>query len=156
MTPVFKKIAITLVIPVFMLLLTVTAFAAPVPTDPGNAGGTGAAGNGSCPSNSFFFFPPWWEYLGQDVDAFGECTPAFTFPDDIWAVGLAIIDMLLRLAGFIAVIAVIISGVRYMGASGNPEKAASARKGLYNGLIGLFIALTATAVVAFIGNTLGS
>jgi len=58
------------------------------------------------------------------------------------------------LAGFVAVVAIIIAGVRYMGAGGNPEKAASARKGLYNGLLGLVIALTATAIVAFIGNSL--
>ena len=107
-----------------------------------------------CPSKTFFFFPPWWEYLDRTTDALGQCAPAFAFPGDIWAVGLAIIDMLLRLAGFVAVVAIIIAGVRYMGAGGNPEKAASARKGLYNGLLGLVIALTATAIVAFIGNSL--
>lgn len=106
-------------------------------------------------SGFFFFLPPWWMYLDGEKDSLGQCVPYFTFPGDIWAVGLAVIVMLLRLAGFVAVVAIIIAGVRYMGAGGNPEKAASARKSLYNALIGLAIALTATAAVAFIGNRLG-
>jgi hypothetical protein len=73
---------------------------------------------------------------------------------DFLAVGFAVIEMLLRIGGFVAVIAVIAAGVRYMTAGGNPEKAASARKSLYYAIAGLFIVLTAVAVVAFIGGVL--
>lgn len=107
-----------------------------------------------CAKPFFFFLPPWWNYL-QTTDTKLGCNIAFTPPGDIWLVGLAILDMLLRLAGFVAVISIIIAGVSHIFSGGNPEKAASARKRLYNSLIGLAIALIATALVTFIGRSLG-
>lgn len=104
-----------------------------------------------CAQNAFFFLPPWWEYLGQNAD----CSAKFTGLGDIWLVGLAILDMLLRLAGFLAVISIIIAGVSYMTAAGNAEKVTAARKRIVNSLIGLFIAMTAAGLVAFIGNKVG-
>jgi hypothetical protein len=107
-------------------------------------------------SNLFFFLPPWYKYLLPNKMDPVSCslTDAFQFPMDIWLIALAVLDMLLRLAGFVAVIAIIIAGVSYILSGGNPEKAASARKRIYNSLIGLAIALVATAFVAFIGNRL--
>jgi len=81
--------------------------------------------------------------------------PDFHFPGDTWAVGLAIIDMLLRLAGLVAIISIIIAGVSYITAAGTVEKTASARRRIYNSLIGLALVLIASGAVAFIGNTLG-
>ncbi|HET6864209.1 MAG TPA: hypothetical protein VFH37_03370 [Candidatus Saccharimonadales bacterium] len=107
------------------------------------------------PQKHFLFLPPWWEYIKSgSTDALGQCAPNFNFPTDIWLVGLAVLDMLLRLAGFVAVISIIIAGFQYQFTMGNPEKAAAARRRLYNSLIGLAIALIATAVVTFIGNEL--
>lgn len=103
-------------------------------------------------THSFFFLPSWWEYLPTPTPP--ACDITFTFPGDIWAVGLAILDMLLRIAGFVAVISIIIAGVGYITAQGNPERGASARKRLQNSLIGLAIAMIAVAVVSFIGNSL--
>ncbi len=103
----------------------------------------------------FFFFPHWWEYLKGTVDNLGNCVPDFHFPGDTWAVGLAIIDMLLRLAGLVAIISIIIAGVSYITAAGTVEKTASARRRIYNSLIGLALVLIASGAVAFIGNTLG-
>ena len=105
--------------------------------------------------HAFFFLPHWWEYLGGSYDALGQCSPVFSFPGSILPVGLAVLDMLLRLAGFAAVIGIIIGGVQHQFTGGNPEKAAGARKRLYNSLIGLGIALTATAAVSFIGRQIG-
>lgn len=118
------------------------------------------AAPGTCTADNFFFFlPPWYKYLAladpPKLDA--NCSISdefFTFPVDVWLIGLAVLDMLLRLAGFIAVIVIIIAGVSYIFASGNPEKAAAARKRIYNALIGLAIALVATTFVSFIGNKL--
>ncbi|MBI4034316.1 hypothetical protein HY380_00285 [Candidatus Saccharibacteria bacterium] len=76
-------------------------------------------------------------------------------PGDIWLIGLAIIDMLLRVAGFIAIISIIAAGVSYITAGGSVEKTASARKRIYNALIGLGIVFAASGFVAFIGNKLG-
>lgn len=104
-------------------------------------------------NHSFFFLPSWWEFLPKKP-APPNCDITFNFPGDIWAVGLAVLDMLLRVGGFVAVISIIIAGVQYIMATGNPEKGASARKRLTNSLIGLAIVLIASGVVAFIGNTL--
>lgn len=111
---------------------------------------------GSIKHGSFFFLPPWWEYIPRaHIDKLGQCVPTFAFPQDIWLVALAVADMLLRVAGFVAVIMIIVAGITYMTALGNPEKAASSRRRLYNALIGLAIALIATGLVSFIGNQLG-
>ena len=107
-----------------------------------------------CAKPFFFFIPPWWQYLTTTDTSLG-CKITFDPPGDIWLVGLAVLDMLLRLAGFIAVISIIIAGVSQLFSGGNPEKAASARKRLYNSLIGLAIALIATAFVTFLGRSLG-
>jgi len=105
-------------------------------------------------AHAFFFLPTWWEYLTTKIDALGECSPVFTFPGDILNVGLALLDMLLRVAGFAAVISIVIAGAQYILANGVTDKAAAARRRLYNSLIGLAIALTATALVTFVGNQL--
>ncbi len=105
-------------------------------------------------SSSFFFLPPWWEYLKGAPDELGQCSPAVNFPHVILPVGLALLDIMIRLAGFVAIISIIIAGVAYITSSGDPTKAASARKRIYNSLIGLAIVFIAAAVVAFIGNSL--
>jgi hypothetical protein len=104
--------------------------------------------------NLFFFLPPWYKYLAL-AGKLKNCDLQNFVPGDIWLIGLAILEMLLRLAGFVAVIAIIFSGVRYMFSGGNAEKAASARRWLINSFIGLGIALVAAGFVAFIGNRLG-
>lgn len=105
-------------------------------------------------SHSFFGFPPWWKYLGTQTDPLGKCVPSFNPPGDIWAVGLAVVDMLLYLAGLVAVISIIIAGVQYIMTVGNAEKGVSARKRIVNSLIGLAIVLIATASVNFIGSSI--
>ena len=106
---------------------------------------------------SFFFFPNWWEYLpaSEKPNPSLNCSISGFGFSDIWLVVLAIIDMLLRVAGLVAIISIIIAGVAYITSSGNPEKAASARKRVYNSLIGLAIVFVASGLVAFIGNSLG-
>lgn len=110
-----------------------------------------------CDNNLFFFLPPWYKYLAlaNPPKLGATCNVVnFVFPGDVWLIALAILDMLLRLAGFVAVVSIIIAGIGYMTSGGNPEKATSARRRIYNSLIGLGIALFATAVVAFLANRL--
>lgn len=103
--------------------------------------------------HDFFLLPSWWKYLTPPTPP--DCSITFNFPGDIWLVGLAILDILLRIGGMVAVAMIIVAGVRYMTAVGNTEKAVSARKTAVNALIGLAITLIATALVAFIGNRIG-
>lgn len=111
----------------------------------------------SCPgyNNSFFGFPHWWKYLSIEKDPLGKCAPAFSFPSDIWAVALAIIDILLRLAGIAAVVSIIIAGIGYITAAGSADKITASRKRIVNSLLGLGLVLVAAGVVSFIGNSLG-
>ncbi len=112
--------------------------------------------NPSSQGQFFNFIPHWWEYLKNgSIDATGQCAPTAQLPGDAWAIGLAVLDMLIRVAGFLAVISIIIAGIEYIIAAGNPEKGAAARKRIINSLVGLAIVLVATAAVSFIGKTLG-
>ena len=132
----------------------------PTQTNPKTTGQTTppaatATPTGSCAaSHSFFFFPSWYKYLADagDLDQNCNLNSNFHFPGDLWLIGLAILDILLRLAGFAAVISIIIAGAQYIFAGGNPETAASARKRIWNSVIGLGIAIVATAAVTFVGN----
>jgi hypothetical protein len=108
-------------------------------------------------ATTFFFLPHWWEFIPSSqfqYDTLLQCQPNFKFPENLFPLGLAVIDILLRLAGFAAVIAVMISGVMYMTGQGNPERGSAARKALFNSLIGLGIAFAATVAVAFVGKKL--
>jgi hypothetical protein len=106
--------------------------------------------------HAFFGFPHWWKYIQTGhYDGLGNCTPEVVFPNGVWSIAFAITDMLLYLAGIVAVISIIIAGVSHITSDGNPEKAAAARKRIWNSLIGLGIVLVATGFVAFIGNRLG-
>ena len=113
-----------------------------------------AAAPASC-GHSFFFFPNWWEFLPEPSPSTG-CVVTFLFPGHILPVSLAIVDMLLRLAGLVAIISIIAAGVIYMTAGGQYEKTAAAKTRIYNSLIGLAIVAVAAGVVAFIGNSLNS
>lgn len=101
--------------------------------------------------HTFFFFPSWWEFL--KAEPYPQCF-SFTFPGDILPVSLAIVDMILRVAGLVAIVSIIYAGVMYMTAGGQFEKTAAAKTRIYNSLAGLAIVAVAAGVVAFIGKTL--
>lgn len=102
---------------------------------------------------TFFGFPHWWQYLGGDNSS-GSCTPALNSLNDIWAIGIAVLDMLLYLAGIVAVISIIIAGITYVTSVGNSEKTTGARRRIVNSLVGLAIVVSASVLVSFIGNKL--
>jgi hypothetical protein len=106
----------------------------------------------------FFIFDSWWKYLDGKRDALNNCIPnvdLISHPAHLWLIGLAILDMLLRLAGFVAVISIMVAGIELVRTEGSSEKATNARQRLVNSLIGLAIAAGSTALVTFVGNTIG-
>lgn len=108
----------------------------------------------SC-NNSFFGFPQWWKYL-KPPPAPPDCEVIIKhFPNDLWAIGFAVIDMLLYLAGLVAIASIIIAGFMYVTSQGNSEKTTSARRRIINSLIGLVIVLSATTIVRFLGKNIG-
>jgi Type IV secretion system pilin len=102
----------------------------------------------TCGDNGLFGFPTWYKYL-KNVDPSG-CSPGITGINDIWLVVLAIIEILLRVAILAAIIYVLVGSFRMITSRDNAENNAKARHTIFDALIGLTIAVAATAVVAFI------
>lgn len=123
---------------------------------------TVSAAGGCDKSSGFFALPTWYEYLeiGQKGDdpcavigpknAAGE----FDIEKAIPAIALAVIDILLRVVGLVTVGYVIYGGFRYMTSQGEPDATKKAQGTVINALIGMAIAIFATAMVNFIGSRL--
>ncbi len=106
----------------------------------------------ACDRGSVLGFPHWWQYLNTVSDSAG-CRVDFKGLSDLWLVGLAILEILLRLAGILAVVYIIVAGITYITALGNPERTNVALHRIINALVGLAIVLVAATTVAFLGNT---
>lgn len=61
-----------------------------------------------------------------------------------------VIQILIMVIGFAAVVVIIVSGFRYITSSGNPETTNSAKNAILFALIGVVIALFAQAIVTFV------
>jgi uncharacterized membrane protein len=119
----------------------------------------------SCKS-SFFGLEPWYEFLrtyGSNCNVCFNIIPGSaqssnsncsSRTNSIVLVIMAIIDDLLRIAGFVSVIFIIVAGFQYVGSQGNPEKAAKAQQTILYAIIGLIIAISAIVLVTYIGNNL--
>lgn len=95
--------------------------------------------------------PSWYKYLDSETIA-GKCTPKFDVPADTSKILLAVFEIVLRLGTFIAIGYIIYGGFTYIISQGEPDKAKTAKSTIINALIGLVIALFATAIVNFVGN----
>lgn len=104
---------------------------------------------------TFFGLDPWWKYLKLNNNCDVESFKIFPPNSDIPLLLLVVVDDLLRLAGIVAVIYVIIGAISFITSRGNSEDAAKARGTVINALVGLAIAVVAVAFVSFVGNTLG-
>jgi len=126
------------------------------------------AADPQCAPGTFFGIPAWYKYLyDAGYVAFNTVTNSCEFNVDLVKsgggldltslalIGLGILDILLRIAGLVAVGFVIYGGVQYMTAAGQPDKASKAFNTILNSLIGMGIVISAAAIVAFIGNRIG-
>lgn len=102
-------------------------------------------------SKSFLGIPPWYKYLETKPGAVDQCAPVLKGINDIWLIGLAAIEILTRIAVLIAIAFILYAGIKYSNSRGNTEKVNSAKFTLQDALIGLIIAIIATAVVSFLG-----
>lgn len=108
-------------------------------------------------SKQFFGLPTWYKYLETQTNGSGTCDIInFKVPGDFLLVGLAVVDILLRLVGLLAVFYVIYGGIQYVTSQGQPEQTAKAQSTIISALIGMAIAFIAVAAVAFIGHKLGA
>lgn len=97
--------------------------------------------------------PAWDKYLDH-TDVEGRCTPVLKGMESALPIGIAIIETFIRLAGFVAVVMIIIGSFKFITSQGNSDAAAAARKTVINSLIGLVIVIISTTAVSFIGNSL--
>ena len=113
--------------------------------------------NGAKPS--FFGIPTWYKYLPLKPDIIDntKCVPDLNSFSDISKlplIGLAIVDMLLYVAGIVVVGYLIYGAFLYMTSQGQPEKVANGKNTIINALVGLVITFLAITIVNFIGATL--
>ena len=98
-------------------------------------------------SNNFFGFPVWYKYL----EGAKNCNPRLDSINDIWLIVLAVIEMLLRIAMLAAIAFVLIGGFKFITSRASPDKTNAAKNTIIDALVGLIIAISATAVVSYIG-----
>jgi hypothetical protein len=72
---------------------------------------------------------------------------------DQGAVGKAL-EIVFGIIGAMALLTITVSGLRYILSAGNPEKTAKAKNGIIYALVGLVVAISAEAIVAFVVNRL--
>lgn len=110
-----------------------------------------AATGGGCQTGSFFGLPTWYKYLTLDST---NCDPIILssadLPKSVALIALAVLEMLLTLAGVIAVFMVVMGGFKYVTSQGEPDKIANAKDTLLNAVTGAMIAILASQIVSYI------
>lgn len=94
------------------------------------------------------------------VSPFGACGGSSSSvckgkDDDLMKLMRNIINTLLFLVGTIAVIVLIVNGIRFTTADGSADKIASARNGIIYSVVGIAVALMAYAIVYFVLGRIG-
>jgi hypothetical protein len=102
---------------------------------------------------SFLGFPAWYRGLTNphpDCSIKAPGTGKDGLSNFIWTIVLNIIDIGLRLVGYIAVIFVLYGGFLFLTSNGDPSNAAKARKTILDAVIGIVISIASIAIVNLI------
>ena len=122
--------------------------------------GTVSAQTGANPAacgrsvGGFLSFPTWYKYLNPRIEN-GACQIDFEFPKDIGPVLLAVFEIMLRIAGVLAIIFIIWGGIQYQLSQGEPDRLSGARSVIINALIGLAVSISAVGIVNLVGRNIG-
>ena len=65
-----------------------------------------------------------------------------------------ILSIVFESIGALALVIIVVAGLRYITSAGNPQKASSAKNAIIYALVGLAIAITAQAIVSLVGSKL--
>lgn len=111
----------------------------------------------SCGDAKFFGLNPWYATLEceRTTDTTGKSRLTVVesnfkedqLPTTILNVALTVLGDLFFLAGTLAVVLVIVAGIKFILSAGDPANAAKAKKALTSALVGLVIVLLANAIV---------
>lgn len=113
------------------------------------------------PDSTLFGMPSWYKYLDgmqttPDDSIVGSggggsvCTPQITALSDVLLIGASVLEMLIRLAAMVAIVMIIWGGIKYVTSQGEPDKTEQARGTIINGVVGMIIAVAATATINFV------
>ena len=116
-------------------------------TGGGGTGGGGTGGGTTTPERFTFNIPKWGSVGDLETEGGGN-----------WIVGLLtrIANWILDLAGALAVLAIVYSGLMYITSAGNQEKSEKAKKNLVWAIVGLIIILLSYLVVEWVRNILST
>lgn len=139
----------------FSALLAVVAF---ISSAPNVSAEVPAPKQDNC-HKSLMGIPTWYEYLNIGDDGKGDTCAILPFPGDTefdWGkalprVGLAVVNIMLRVAAFVAVGFTIYGGFKYILSQGEPEATKKAKGTIVNASIGLVIAMFSSIIVGFVG-----
>lgn len=110
-----------------------------------------------CLPASKFGIPTWYRYL-PGSEEMGKCVPNVDLSGNLQgtvvAILLGVFDIVLFVAGLVAVGFIIFGAFQYMMSQGEPDRSKNARSTIINALIGLTITLFSTVIVRLIGNNL--
>jgi hypothetical protein len=135
-----------------------------------------------CTSRSLLGVPTWYKYLevqpvdtaadgqqicqvvgpcvnkdtGEPVSSCDGTTTRLNIAVVTQRVAIAILDILLRIAGIVAFVFIVVAGFKFVLSEGDSNKAKDARNTALNAAIGLGIAIVATGIVSFIGRSISS
>lgn len=65
-----------------------------------------------------------------------------------------VLEIVFAIVGALALLIIVVSGLRYITSAGDPGKTAKAKDGIVYALVGLVIAISAEAIVSFVVNKL--
>lgn len=98
-------------------------------------------------------FVPWYKYF--DCTNGAPDTEDMKIVEVVTKVAVAIIELLTRLAGVVAVGFVLYGSVQYITSQGQPEGLKNAKSTITNALIGLLIVILAVSIIQFLGRAIG-
>jgi len=120
----------------------------------------------TCSASPFLGIPPWYKYLvaagrmapdpktGVCELSGGSSLASGQFGGDVTLIALGVLDILLRVAAYVTIGFILYGAIQYISSDGQPDKTKEAQSTVINALVGLVIALIATASVSFIGRAI--
>lgn len=105
-------------------------------------------------SGNFFSFPTWHKYLSLVNTEDKSCHVHLQSIWDVWLIGAAIIEMLIRVAAMIAIVMIVWGGVRYIQSRGDPNNTKQALNTILAAVGGLVISVVATVMISFIAGSI--
>lgn len=129
-----RTLQLAMFVPAFALFASAVAMPAYAACDAGNIGETGLSGSADCAKGN-----------GQSDDLTGES-----------GVFRTVTNILLFIIGAVAVIMLVIGGIRYTISGGDANQVSAAKNTILYAIIGIVVAILAYAAVNFVLNSFGA